>query len=117
MNDIARTKKCALHIRNSPFEKPHKDLNAQITYVYIYRVLTKEIRGFKFNQKSISQLTRVISTPLATATIQVFYVLPAVRFKCLQRGRGASFKDGVAAGEGFLCAPFSSDQISDYSAA
>jgi hypothetical protein len=29
----------------------------------------------------------------------------AVRFSCLLRGRGASCQDGVAAGEGFLCAP------------
>jgi len=32
--------------------------------------------------------------------------LPAVRFSCLLRGRGASFQDGVAAGKVFLCAPF-----------
>ena len=31
--------------------------------------------------------------------------------------RGASFQDGVAAGKGFLCAPFWGVQICDYSAA
>ena len=36
---------------------------------------------------------------------------------CLLRGCGASFQDGVAAGKGFLCAPFWGVQISDYSAA
>ena len=35
---------------------------------------------------------------------------------CLLRGRGASFRDGVAAGKGFLCAPFWGVQICDYSA-
>jgi hypothetical protein len=30
----------------------------------------------------------------------------AVRFSCLLRGRGTSFQDGVATGEGFLCALF-----------
>ena len=36
---------------------------------------------------------------------------------CLLRGCGVSFQDGVAAGKGFLCAPFWRDQICDYSAA
>ena len=36
---------------------------------------------------------------------------------CLLRGCGASFQDGVAAGKGFLCAPFWGVQICDYSAA
>jgi len=35
---------------------------------------------------------------------QVSHALPAVRFSCLLRGRGASFQDGVAAGKGF-CKP------------
>ena len=43
---------------------------------------------------------------LAAATVQVSHALPAVRFSCLMRGRGASFQDGVAAGKSFLCAPF-----------
>ena len=38
------------------------------------------------------------------------------RFSCLLRGRGASFQDGVAAGKGFLCAPFWGVQICEYSA-
>jgi hypothetical protein len=45
-------------------------------------------------------------TPSAAATVQVSYALPAVRFSCLLRGRWASFQDGVAAGKGFLYAPF-----------
>ena len=45
-------------------------------------------------------------TPSAAVTVQVSHALPAVRFSCLLRGRGASFQDGVAAGKGFLCAPF-----------
>jgi hypothetical protein len=40
------------------------------------------------------------------ATVQVSHALPAVRFLCLLRGRGASLQDGVATGKGFLCAPF-----------
>ena len=45
-------------------------------------------------------------TPSAAETVQVSHALPAVRFSCLMRGRGASFQDGVAAGKGFLCALF-----------
>ena len=60
----------------------------------------------KVNKKLISHLTRAQRTPSAAATVQVSHALPAVRFSCLMPGRGASFQDGVAAGKGFLCAPF-----------
>ena len=58
----------------------------------------------KVNKKFISHLTRAQRTPSAAATVQVSHALPAVRFSCLMRARGASFQDGVAAGKGFLCA-------------
>jgi hypothetical protein len=57
----------------------------------------------KVNKKFISQLARA---QRAVAAVQVSRALPAVRFSCLLRGRRASFKDGVAAGKGFLCALF-----------
>jgi len=60
----------------------------------------------KVNKKSISHLTRAQRTPSTAANVQVSHTLPAVRFLCLLRGRGASFQDGVAVGKGFLCAPF-----------
>ena len=60
----------------------------------------------KVNKKFISHLTRAKRTPSAAATVEVSHALPAVSFSCLMRGRGASFQDGVAAGKGFLCAPF-----------
>ena len=60
----------------------------------------------KINKKFISHLTLAKRTPSVAATVQVSHALPAVRFSCLQRGRGASFQDGFAAGKGFLCAPF-----------
>ena len=60
----------------------------------------------KINKRFISHLTRAKRTPSAAATVQVSHALPAVRVSCLMRGRGASFQDGVAAGKGFLCAPF-----------
>ena len=60
----------------------------------------------KVNKKLISHLTWAQRTPSAAGTVQVSHALPAVRFLCLMRGRGASFQDGVAAGKGFLCAPF-----------
>ena len=60
----------------------------------------------KINKKFISHLTRAKCTPSAAATVQVSHALPAVRFSCLMRGRGASFQDGVAGGKGFPCAPF-----------
>ena len=58
------------------------------------------------NKKFISYLTWAKPTPSTLATVQVSHALPAVRFSCLLRGRRVSFQDGVAAGEGFLCAPF-----------
>ena len=60
----------------------------------------------KVNKKFISHLTRAQCTPSAAATVQVSHALPAIRFSCLVRDRGANFQDGVAAGKGFLCAPF-----------
>ena len=60
----------------------------------------------KVNKKFISHLTRAKPTPPAATTVQVSHALPAVRFSCLLRDRGASFQDGIAAGKGFLCAPF-----------
>ena len=60
----------------------------------------------KGNMEFISHFTRAQRTPPAADTVQVSHALPAVRFSCLMRGRGASFQDGVAAGKGFLCAPF-----------
>ena len=60
----------------------------------------------KVNEKFISHLTRAQRTPSAAVTVQVSHELPAVRFSCLLWDRGASFQDGVAAGKGFLCAPF-----------
>ena len=54
----------------------------------------------------VSHFTRAQRTPPAAKTVQVSQALPAVRFSCLMRGSGASFQDGVAAGKGFLCAPF-----------
>jgi hypothetical protein len=60
----------------------------------------------KVNKKFMSNITRAQHTLSAAATVHVSHARPAVRFPCLLRGRGASFKDGVAAGEGVLCAPF-----------
>jgi hypothetical protein len=57
--------------------------------------------GSKVNNKFISHLTLAQLTLSAAATVQVSHVLPAVHFSCLLRGHGVSFKDGVAAGEGF----------------
>ena len=57
----------------------------------------------KVNNKCISHLTRAQRTPSAAATLQVSHALQqfASHAYC-----GASFQDGVAAGKGFLCAPF-----------
>jgi len=74
---------------------------------YIYTGYTQEnVAVSKVNKKFISHPTRAQRTPSAAATVQVSHALPAVRFSCLLRGRGASFQDGVTAGKGFLCAPF-----------
>ena len=60
----------------------------------------------KVNKKFISHLTQAKPTPSAAATVQISHALPAVRFSCLLRDRGARLQDGVAAGKGFLGAPF-----------
>jgi hypothetical protein len=60
----------------------------------------------KVNRKFISHLTGAQRTPSAAATVQVSHALTAVRFSFLLRGRKAIFKDGVATGKGFLCAPY-----------
>ena len=60
----------------------------------------------KVNKKFICHLTQAQRTPSAAATVQVSHALPAFGFSCLLRGRGVSLQDGVAAGKGFLCAPF-----------
>jgi hypothetical protein len=57
-------------------------------------------------KKCIPHPTRTQHTLSAAGTVQVSHALPAVRFSCLLRGRGTSFQDGAAAGEGFLCALF-----------
>ena len=62
--------------------------------------------GSKVNKKFISQRALAQRTPSAAATVQFSHALPAVRFLCLLRGRGASFQDGVAAGKDLLCVPF-----------
>ena len=76
-------------------------------YIYIYTgCLQKNGAVSKGNTEFISHFTRAQHTPPAAETVQVSHALPAVRFSCLMRGGGASFQDGVAAGKGFLCAPF-----------
>jgi hypothetical protein len=63
----------------------------------IYRVYTKEWCGFKVNKKFISHLTGAQRTPSVAATVQVSHALPAVRFLCLLRGRGARFQVSITA--------------------
>ena len=60
----------------------------------------------KVNKKFISHLTRAKRTPSAAETVQVSYALPVVRSLMLTAGLRGQFQDGVAAGKGFLCAPF-----------
>ena len=89
-------------------------LNLFPIHIHLYFPVPSTCTGYtqkngavsKVNKKFISHLTRAQRTPSAAAAVQVSHALPAVRFSCLLRGRGASFQDGVAAGKGFLCAPF-----------
>ena len=74
--------------------------------IFYTECLQKNGAVSKINKKFISHLTRAKRTPSAAETVQVSHALPAIRFSCLMRGRGASFQDGAAAGKGFLCAPF-----------
>ena len=98
--------------------RSYKSIATLQTTEDVYRGYTnKNCAVSKVNKKLISHLTRAQRTPSAAATVQVSHALLAVRFSCVLRGRGASFQDGVAAGKGFLCAPFLGIQICDYSAA
>ena len=75
--------------------------------VYIYTWFTQKNGAVSIvTKKFIYHLARAQRTPSVAATVQVSHSLPTFRFSCLLRGRGASFQDGVAAGEGFLCDPF-----------
>ena len=76
-------------------------------YIYTHTGYTQKNGAVsKVNKKFISHLTRAKRTPSAAATVQVSHALRAVSLSCLLRDREASFQDGVAAGKGFLCAPF-----------
>ena len=59
----------------------------------------------KVNKKFISQLTRTKRTQQRQMSRFLMRYQEFAR-SCLLRGCGASFQDGVAAGKGFLCAPF-----------
>ena len=88
------------------------------TYTHIYTGYTQKNGAVsKVNKKFISHLTRAQPTPSAATTVQDSCATSRVRFSCLLRGRGARFQYGVAAGKGFVCAPFWGVQICDYSAA
>ena len=86
--------------------KPNGISSVELYILYSTGCLQMNGAVSKVNKKFISHLTRAQRTPSAAATVQVSHALPAVRFSCLQRGRGASFQDGVVAGKAFLCAPF-----------
>jgi hypothetical protein len=60
---------------------------------------------WKINKKCISHPTRKQCTQTGAGTILVSQALPTVCISFLLRGRGSSFQDGVAVGEGFLCVP------------
>ena len=70
------------------------------------RIHNRMVRFQKLTRNLFLALHGAQRTPSAAATFQVSHALPAVRFSCLLQGREASFQDGVAAGKGFLCAPF-----------
>jgi len=91
--------------------------NYKYKYNYIQGIHKRIVRIQKLTRNLSLNLTQAHPTPSAAATVQVSHVLPAVRFSCLLRVRGASFQDGVAVGKGILCVPFSGVQICDYSAA
>ena len=93
--------------------RPHELLKWEwhIQYVYKWRVQFQKLTRNLF--LTLHGTTYTVSS----GNCQVSHALPAVRFSCLLRGRGVSLQDGVAAGKGFLCAPFWGAQICDYSAA
>jgi hypothetical protein len=82
-----------------------------------YSINSCRYAGHSLKNCAVSQSTQAQHTLSAAGTVQVSHAIPAVRSSCLLRGRGTSFQDGIAAGEGFLCAPFLGVQICDYSAA
>ena len=77
-------------------------VKSRCSYIYVYTGYTQKTSAVsEINKKFISHLTRAKRTPSAAATVQVSHAQFASHAYC-----GASFQDGVAAGKGFLCAPF-----------
>jgi hypothetical protein len=60
----------------------------------------------KVNKEFTSHTTWTQHTISPAGSVQVSHALLAISFSSLLHSRGTSFQDGVAAGEGFLCAPF-----------
>jgi hypothetical protein len=85
-------------------------------YVYIHtRTHARNGAVSRVDKQFISRHTWPQHTLSAAETVQVLHALPAVHFWRLLLGCGTSFQDGVAAGEGFLCALFWGDQTCVYS--
>jgi hypothetical protein len=96
---------------NSQFRIPSITVLLSNNKYVIWRAITQGIykRMVQFQKLTINlflNLTRAQRTPSAATTVQVSYALLAILFSCLLRGLRGSFQDGVAAGKGFLCAPF-----------
>jgi hypothetical protein len=60
----------------------------------------------KVDTKCIPHRTQAQHTLSEAGTVHVSHALLAVCFLCLLQGHETSFQDGVAEGEGFLCAQF-----------
>ena len=111
------------------YHAPHTQDMMQLTHVTFGNLftapfsllLTREYLGLKRIKYSVftnewcsfQKLTRNLFLTLRGQNVhrqqrqlsQVSHALPAVRFQCLLRGRGASLQDGAAAGKDFLCVP------------
>ena len=89
------------------------DFGTSVKYIFEFSIgffntgyAQKNCAVSKVNKKFLSYPTLAQRTPSAAATVQVSHALTAVRFSCLLRGRGASFQDGVVAGNVFCVLRF-----------
>jgi hypothetical protein len=71
----------------------------------VQRAYTKQWYGFKPDKK-IFLIQHRHNIHCQQRELSKFLTRSRVRFSCLLQGCGTSFQDGVAAEEGFLCAPF-----------
>jgi hypothetical protein len=100
-----------LYVRRLAFLR-NVEMSTQMSYCPFKPIHTQRNGAVSnVNKRLVSHPTLAQRTLLAAGTVKVSHALPALHFSCLLRCHRTSFQDGVAAGEGSLCALFWGVQI------